>query len=310
MSDFTSPFWSLFVAGVTLVSIVACALLLVSMSRRRVSSDPEKTSHTWDGDLDEYNNPLPRWWIWLFWITIVFSIAYLTLYPGLGTYRGAWGWTSTGQYRSEVADAERRYGPIYVRFAKMDLVELARDPQARAVGQKLFLNYCTQCHASDARGAKGFPNLTDDDWLYGGEPAMIETTILGGRNGMMPPMGPALGEAGVRDAVNFVRSLSGLAHDAPAAARGKVLFATYCAACHGPEGKGSTVVGAPNLTDSVWLYGSSEATLTETITKGRTNHMPAHKELLGEARVHVVAAYVYGLSHPQATGVLRVKSTP
>ena len=310
MSDFTSSFWSIFVAGVTLVSIVACALLLVSMSRRRVATDPEKTSHTWDEDLDEYNNPLPRWWIWLFWITIAFALAYLVLYPGLGTYRGAWEWTSNGQYQAEVAAAERQYGPIYARFAKMDIKDLARDPQARAAGQKLFLNYCTQCHASDARGAKGFPNLTDDDWLYGGEPEMIETTILNGRNGVMPPWGALLGEAGVKDTMNYVRSLSGLSHDAAAAGRGKTLFGTYCAACHGPEGKGNIAVGAPNLTDAVWLYGSSEATITETITKGRANHMPAHKDLLGEPRVHVLAGYVYGLSHRNESPVRQVKNSP
>jgi len=310
MSDFTSGFWSIYVAGLTLVSIVACALLLMSMSKRRAAADPEKTAHTWDEDLAEYNNPLPRWWIWLFWITIVFGVVYLALYPGLGTFAGAWKWTSSGQYKAELAIAEREYGPRYAKYAATDLKALARDPQARAIGQKLFLNYCTQCHASDARGAKGFPNLTDDDWLYGGEPETIEATILNGRNGMMPPMGPVLGEAGVKDAMNFVRSLSGLSHDGAAAGRGKVLFGTYCAACHGPEGKGSTLVGAPNLTDRVWLYGSSEATITETITKGRTNRMPAHKDFLGEPRVHVLAAYVYGLSKPEATGIVAVKNGP
>jgi cytochrome c oxidase cbb3-type subunit 3 len=311
MSDFTSGFWNLYVAGLTLVSIVACALLLVSMSRRRVSTDPEKTAHVWDEDLDEFNNPLPRWWIWLFWITIFFSLGYLALYPGLGTYPGELKWSSSGQYQTELAAAEREYGPRYAKYAATDIKALARDPQARAIGQKLFLNYCTQCHASDARGSKGFPNLTDNDWLYGGEPENIEATILNGRNGMMPPMGPALGPNGVKDAMNFVRSLSGLSHDDAAAGRGKVLFGTYCAACHGPEGRGNIAVGAPNLTDQVWLYGSSEKTITETITQGRTNHMPAHKDFLGEARVHVLAAYVYGLSHPEsASSIVPVKTSP
>jgi cytochrome c oxidase cbb3-type subunit 3 len=299
MSDFTSGFWSLYVAAVTLVSIVACGLLLMSMSKRKLPSDPDQTGHVWDEDLVENNNPLPRWWVWLFWITIAFSLGYLWIYPGLGTWRGESNWTSVGQYQDEVKVAERQFGPLYQKFAAVDVKTLAADPEARAVGQKLFLNYCTQCHASDARGGKGFPNLTDDDWLYGGEPDTIQTTILGGRNGAMPAWGQILGAEGVLDAANYVRSLSGLPHDAARAGRGKTAFGTYCAACHGVEGKGNTAMGAPNLTDKVWLYGSSEGTVVETITKGRTNRMPAHKDFLGEARVHVVAAYVYSLSHPE-----------
>ncbi len=311
MSDFTGGFWGYFVAIVTLASVAGCALLLISMSKRRVASDPDKTAHTWDEDLAEYNNPLPRWWIWLFWVTIAFGLVYLWLYPGLGTREGSLKWTSAGEYREEVRVAETTFAPLYQKFASTDLVKLAADPQARAVGQKLFLNYCAQCHASDARGSKGFPNLTDGDWLHGGDPQVIETTILDGRHGVMPAMGPALGEAGTRDTANFVRSLSALPHDAAAAGRGKAHFATYCAACHGVEGKGNQAMGAPNLTDAVWLYGSSQATIVETITKGRDNTMPAHREFLGEARVHVLAAYVYGLSHPEATaGAVRVNTAP
>jgi cytochrome c oxidase cbb3-type subunit 3 len=307
MSDFTSSFWSFFVAGVTIVSIVACGLLLQSLSRRKVSSDPDKTGHVWDEDLDEYNNPLPRWWIGLFWITIVFSVGYLWVYPGLGSYEGSFKWTSTGEYDREVAVAENKYGPLYAKFAAADLKQLAADPEARAVGQKLFLNYCSQCHSSDARGGRGFPNLTDGDWLYGGDPQVIKTTIMEGRNGTMPPMAAVIGQANVKDVANYVRSLSGLSHDAAAAARGKAHF-TACAACHGPEAKGNPAIGAPNLTDKVWLYGSSEATIIETITQGRTNVMPAHKEFLGEARSHILAAYVYGLSDDGTKGVLRVKT--
>ena len=297
MSDFTSGFWSLFVAGITVVSIVACALLLMSMSKRKVSTDPEKTSHVWDEDLAEYNNPLPRWWVYLFWITIVFGLGYLVVFPGLGTYKGAAGWTSVAQYQDEMKEAERLYGPIYAKFASVDVKTLSTDPQARAVGEKLFLNYCAQCHASDARGGKGFPNLTDSDWLYGGDPDVIKTTILDGRNGIMPAWGPVLKDEGVKDVANYVRSLSGLSNDAARAERGKASFMTYCVACHGAEGKGNQALGAPNLTDQVWLYGSSEAALIETISRGRNNKMPAHRDFLGEPRVHVLAAYVYGLSH-------------
>ena len=299
MSDFTGDFWSVFVAGVTLVSIVACGLLLASLSMRKVATDPEKTAHVWDEDLDELNNPLPRWWIWLFWITIVFSLFYLWLYPGLGSYSGSLKWSSAGEYVDEVKVAERQYGPMYAKFALVGLKELAADPEARIAGQRLFLTYCSQCHASDARGGKGFPNLTDADWLYGGDPETIKTSILDGRNGVMPTMAAVVGdEAGAKDMAHYVRSLSGLAHDKASAARAQPKFAT-CGACHGAEGKGNPALGAPNLTDKVWLYGSSEATLVETIQKGRSNVMPAHREFLGEQRAHILAAYVYGLSQPE-----------
>jgi len=308
MSDFTGEFWSLFVAGATLVSVVACALLLAALSKRKVATDPKTTGHTWDEDLDELNNPLPMWWIWLFWITIVFSLAYLWIYPGLGSYAGSLKWTSAQEYTDEVKQAEALYGPLYARLAAADLKQVAADPEARLVGQRLFVNYCSQCHASDARGGKGFPNLTDADWLYGGDPETIKLSILDGRNGNMPPMGAAIGgEAAAKDVANYVRSLSGLAHDAAAAARGKEKF-VVCAACHGPDAKGNPAIGSPNLTDKTWLYGSSEATIVETIMQGRVNHMPAHREFLGEQRVHILAAYVYGLSQAARPDLVPVKT--
>ena len=300
MSDFIGNFWNLYVTIGTIVSIVACAVLLVALSRRKVAGDPDKTGHVWDEDLDEYNNPLPRWWIWLFWITIVFSFGYLWYFPGLGTHEGALKWTSTGQYDAEVGDAQKQYGPLFARLAAKDLVSLASDPEAKAVGQKLFVNYCSQCHASDARGAKGFPNLADSDWLYGGDPEAIKASILNGRNGVMPALGSAIGPGGVKDTMHYVRMLSGLAHDASAAERGKTPFGTICAACHGPEGKGNPALGAPNLADRIWLHGSSESTIAQTIAQGRASVMPAHKDFLGEERVHILAAYVYGLSRSAA----------
>ena len=308
MSDFDTSFWSLFVAIGTIVSIAACAVLLQLLSRRRAPTDPEKTGHTWDEDLDELNNPLPRWWISLFWITIVFGLGYLWAYPGLGSYEGLLKWTSAGEYQGEVQVADRQYGPLYARLAAMDVPALAVHAEAREVGQRLFLNYCSQCHASDGRGGKGFPNLADTDWLYGGSPEAIKASILDGRKGTMPALGAAVGgEKGAKDVANYVRSLSGLDHDKAGAARGKAAFAT-CAACHGAEGRGNPALGAPDLADKVWLYGAGEATIVETIMKGRANVMPAHREFLGEQRAHILAGYVYGLSHPQTkdAGVLRV----
>jgi cytochrome c oxidase cbb3-type subunit 3 len=298
MSDFTSSFWDFYISIITLVSIAACAVLLQSMSRKRVASDPDQTGHVWDEDLVENNNALPRWWIWLFWITIMFSLAYLWFYPGLGAREGAWKWSSTGAYQEEMAKAERELAPMYEKFTSTPIEQLAADPAAQALGQRLFLNQCAQCHASDGAGSRGFPNLTDNDWLYGGEPAAIKASILDGRNGVMPPFAQ-LGTEGVKDTAHYVRSLSGLTADSIRVVRGKELYTQNCAACHGAEGKGNTALGAPNLADKIWLYGSTEPVIIETINKGRNNQMPAHRDFLGEARVHVLTAYVYGLSRPE-----------
>lgn len=302
MSDFVNGFWSVYVALLTLVSVVGCGVFLWVQSKAKAtaaSSGEVKTmGHVWDGDLAEYNNPLPRWWSWLFYITVVFALGYLAVYPGLGTYQGAFKWSSLGQYAGEMQQAEAQYAPIFARFQQQDIKAVAADPEAKKMGERLFLTYCAQCHGSDARGAKGFPNLTDKDWLWGGEPEQIKTSILEGRQGVMPPHAQ-LGAEPVKDLAHYVRSLSPgkLAHDSARAARGKEAFATAgCAGCHGPDAKGMAAVGAPNLTDSVWLYSSSEATVIETIGKGRSNKMPAHKEFLGEAKSHLLAAYVYGLS--------------
>jgi cytochrome c oxidase cbb3-type subunit 3 len=298
VSDFTSDFWSYYVAVITVVSIVACAVLLWTMSSSRVPGQQVGTmGHVWDENLEEYNNPLPNWWRWLFYITIVFGLAYLVLYPGLGEFAGTFKWTSTGQYEAEQARAAERYGPLFAKYSAMDIPAVAADPKAREMGQRLFLNYCAQCHASDAHGSRGFPNLGDNDWLYGGDPATIKATILNGRNGIMPPFGPVLGDEGVKDAAHYVLSLSGLTHDSLLASKGKALFAANCVACHGADGKGNAALGAPNLTDKVWLHGGGETTISETIRAGRNNKMPAWGEFLGEAKSHVLAAYVWSLSN-------------
>lgn len=301
MSDFVDGFWSLYIAGITIVSIIGCAVLLTLQHHKRVPGQAVGTTgHEWDEDLAEYNNALPRWWMWLFWITIVFSLLYLALYPGLGTFQGLLKWSSTGQYQAEQANADAIYGPVFAKYGAMEIPAIARDPQGRAMGERLFLTYCSQCHGSDARGAKGYPNLADGDWLYGGEPEVILASILDGRNGMMPPMGAAVGgPEGVKELANYVLSLSGSAHDAKLAEAGKAKFA-ICAACHGPEGKGNPQLGAPDLTDRIWLYGGSLATISETIDKGRANRMPAHKDFLGPERSRILAAYVWGLTNAQA----------
>jgi len=297
MSQFTSSFWDYYIGVISVVSILACGVLLLAQSKRRVAGgQTETTGHTWDEDLGEYNNPLPRWWMWLFWITIVFSLVYLALYPGLGSFAGYLKWTQVGQLEQENAQANAQFGPLYEKFAGQEVAQLAKNPEALAIGQKLFLNTCAQCHASDAAGSRGFPNLTDTDWLYGGDPATIKATITEGRNGIMPPFGPALGEQGTKDVAHYVMSLSGMAADSIRVERGKPLFAQTCAACHGAQGKGNPQLGAPNLSDKAWLYGAGETTIIETITRGRNNQMPAHKELLTASKIHLLTAYVYSLS--------------
>jgi len=301
VSDFTGDFWAVYISAITILSILACALLLWSLSTRRVAAPggPSVTGHVWDEDLAEYNNPLPRWWIWLFYITIAFGLAYLALYPGLGSYRGLLNWSSSGEHDADLAKASEVYQPIYAKYAAMPVAEIARDPQAREMGQRLFLNYCAQCHASDARGGKGYPDLSDGDWLYGGDPDTIVATITNGRNAMMPPWGKILGDEGTANLADYVASLSGGVHDELRAARGKELFAANCVACHGPDGKGNPALGAPNLTDKTWLYGSSSTALIETIGKGRSGMMPAWGEFLGADKVRILAAYVWGLSNVQ-----------
>lgn len=295
-----SSFWSWFVAIVSIVNILACWWLIRWTAKPRpgeAAIEDNTTGHTWDGgDLAEYNNPMPRWWLWMFYILIVFALIYLFLYPGLGNYQGYLGWTQEGQYDAEVAAADERYGPLFAKFAETDIATLSQDPEAIKVGQRMFVNYCAQCHGADAKGAVGFPNLTDDAWLHGGEPETIKDTILNGKNGMMPPMGAAVGDAqAVDDVATYVLSLS-VSDSVSVNQNGKAKYEAICAACHGVDGKGNPALGAPNLADNTWLYGGSRAAITKTIMEGRQGMMPAHKEFLGEDKVHLLSAYVYSLS--------------
>ncbi|HZY20241.1 MAG TPA: cytochrome-c oxidase, cbb3-type subunit III [Ramlibacter sp.] len=298
MSDFTGNFWPAYVAGVTLVGIVACLLLLWITARKKVVATADNTTgHVWDEDLTEMNNPMPRWWMWLFVLTIVFSLLYLVAYPGLGTYEGQLRWSSREAYVSEVEKANRELAPLYAQFTARKVEEVAGDPQAMAIGERLFMNNCAQCHGSDARGSKGFPNLTDPDWLHGGTPGKIAETIKGGRQGAMPPMAATVGTPDdVKNVANYVLSLSGAPHDSVRAQLGKSKF-TACAACHGMDGKGNQAIGAPNLTDDVWLHGWGEQAIINIVNNGRTNVMPAQDGKLTDAQIHVLASYVWGLSN-------------
>ena len=306
-SDFFGSGWSIYITVIALVGIVACAVFLWVQSSAKISAG-KTTGHQWDEDLAEFNNPLPNWWRWMFYLTIAFALVYLWLYPGLGTREGTWGWSMRGQYDQEKAVADAQFNKAYGDLLKQDIVTVSQNAAAREAGQHLFFTYCIQCHGSDAKGGKGFPNLTDKDWLWGGTPDKIKETIMLGRTATMPPKGlkPDMNGEQIKDVANYVRSLSGLATDSIRAQRGAEIFAAGCMPCHGVGGKGNVGL-APNLTDKTWLYGSSEATIIETITKGRQNRMPAFGDFLGDAKVHLLAAYVYGLGGgeqpPAATAV-------
>jgi len=296
MSDFFSGGWSLFVAIGTIGGLVFCALLLFIASRRQVMAADNTTGHVWDEDLRELNNPLPAWWMGLFVLTIVFSGIYLALYPGLGSEAGKLGWTSLGEHAKDVDQARAAMAPVYAGFADMTPEQLAKDPKAHAIGERLFANNCAQCHGADAKGSKGFPNLTDGDWLWGGTPEAITQTITQGREGMMPPMAAAVGGSDdVRHVAHYVLSLSGSPHNPLFAQLGKPKFAA-CAACHGPGGQGNPALGAPNLSDKIWLHGWGEDAVMAMVNNGKHNVMPAHGERLTPEQIRVLASYVWGLS--------------
>ena len=304
MSDFVNEFWNWYVILIVLISVIACGVFLWSQSVHHPGGEQTTvtTGHVWDETLTEYNNPLPRWWMWLFYGTVIFALIYVALYPALGRYPGIFGWTSVGEHTKEVATVDAQVKPLFEKFQKMDLQAVAADKEAMEMAGRLFQTYCIQCHGVTGQGSrdKGFPNLTDKDWQWGGTPEQIVETIANGRMGVMPPYGGSPeaigGEAGAKEVANYVRSLSGLSHNSDLAEKGKAKYETVCFACHGQDGKGMQALGAPNLTDKTWLYGSSEAKIVETIVAGRQNQMPAWKEFLGDAKIHLLSAYVLGLS--------------
>ncbi len=293
-------FWHWFVAAGTILFVLWCTWLIAWSAKQGPQDipDDEVVGHKWDGDLQEWNNPAPKWWLYLYFITIAWAIGYLVVF-GLGSWEGTLGWSQQGQYESEMQAAAARYEPIYEKFAAMDFEELSMNADANKLGKSLYASYCTTCHGSDARGATGYPNLTDDDWLYGKSEAAITSTLKNGRTAVMPVLAPALGgDQGVDNMVRYVQSLGGIvAADDPAALSAKPMFVALCSACHMPEGTGNQALGAPNLTDDVWLYGSSDDAIRTTIVQGRNGLMPAHGDLLGEDRTKILAAYVYSLSN-------------
>lgn len=300
--DSLSSFWSAWIIVVTLGTIALSVWILLANRRTDKTPDAdgniETTGHAADG-IEEYDNPLPQWWFKLFILTVVFALGYLVLYPGLGNYAGILGWSQESQWEEEVADAEDRFTPIFAQYQEVPIPDLAQDAEAMQVAERIFLNNCAVCHGSNAQGGYGFPNLTDDDWLWGGTPEAILETLHNGRMGNMPAKGtmPSMTNEQVDQVVNYVLSFSGREKDAEAAKAGEQVFAQACVACHGPEGKGMQALGAPNLTDNTWLYGSTYEWIKETVMNGRQNQMPAQDRLLSDDQIQILAAYVYSLSN-------------
>ena len=296
MADFTHSFWNWYISIPTVLGMLWCFYLLFNNSRKIDPEEEGKTmQHVWDEDLSEINNPLPKWWLNLFYLTIVFGFGYLILYPGLGSYQGLLGWSEIGEYEQELAEADRKYAPLYEKYGRQKLAELGQDTHAMGTAKRLFSTNCAICHGSDARGNTGFPNLQDDQWLYGGDGETIKLSITNGRNGMMPAWLAPLGEQGVSELTEYLYGFQNTVDNAQAAEAGKQKFTMFCAACHGIDATGNQIMGAPNLTDKYWLYGGSKSAIAQTISMGRQGVMPAHKDLLNENQIHLLSAYILSL---------------
>jgi cytochrome c oxidase cbb3-type subunit 3 len=289
-----ASFWSYWIIILTTVTIVGITWILFANRKREQQSTEKTTGHVYDG-IEEYDNPLPAWWFYMFFITIVWGIGYLIIYPGMGNYPGAIGWTQIGQLDREVAAADEKYRDMRDRYLALPVAEVAADPAARKMGMRLFANNCAQCHGADAKGAYGFPNLTDDDWIYGRDPEIIKATIVNGRQAVMPAWGSVIGDEGIADVTQYVLSLNGKQVNEAQVEKGEKVFQTYCVACHGPDAKGNPAMGAPNLTNGVWLYGGSAEQIAHSLRAGRNGMMPSFKDTLSEDKIHLLTAYVYGL---------------
>lgn len=292
-----SSFWHWFVIIGVVGSLLAMLSLLIF---NRKTSGNRTTGHTWDG-IEELDNPLPMWWVWLFVGTVIFAVPFLLFFPGFGNFSGVGGWSAAKQHDAAVRQNQTRFEPLYNELGQMAEPDLHANPRAQKVGRRLFINHCSTCHGVNARGGFGFPNLTDTDWLWGDGFDAVKTAITNGRTAAMPPWGVPLGQQGVANVTQYVLQLSGAAHDSERAALGATQFATFCTACHGPEGLGNPVFGAPNLTDDIWLYGGSAGQISFTLQHGRAGNMPAHNLILSENQIHILTGYVTQLSRPVRT---------
>jgi len=291
-----TSFWSGWVILLTTLTIVLITWVLFANRQRERRSGERTTGHEYDG-IEELDNPLPAWWFWMFAITIIWGVAYLIVYPGLGNFPGLLGWTQIEQHDREVAAADEKFRAMRDRYLALPVEEIANDPALRKMGQRIFGNNCAQCHGADAKGSYGFPNLTDDDWIWGGSPDAIKATLINGRKAAMPPWEAILGDKGIAETTAYVLSLNGRDSDPAQVAAGETHFNTYCVACHGADGTGNPALGAPNLTNGIWLYGGSETQISHSLRVGRNGVMPAFEQTLSDDKIHILTAWVYGLSN-------------
>lgn len=291
--------WNWFVIIVTLVNILACWWLIIWASKKRPDEvgEGEVTGHKWDEDLEEYNNPMPRWWLILFHLTIVFGLVYIVLYPGLGNYSGVLNWTQIGQYDEEAKAIHEAQAKRFAELGNLSPAELVKNEQVLLTGSRIFAANCSTCHGSDAGGAIGYPSLNDSEWQYGSDYNTILQSISDGRTGVMPSWQASLQDDGVKEVTEYVLQLSGQQADADLAAVGKARYNLFCTACHGPTGAGNPALGAPNISNDIWLYGGSREAITQSIANGRMGAMPAQKNLLTEEQMKLVAAYVTSLTN-------------
>ena len=292
-----SNFWTFYIVTIVAINLVGCAVIL-HFNSKVPASEAKELDHGFDG-ITEYNTPLPRWWMWLFWSTIAFACVYLTLYPGLGKYTGMYQWTAAKQWNEEVNEAKKHYEPIFAGYYARSIEDLSKDPDALKVGKRLFLRNCAPCHSSDAKGGVGFPNITDGHWIHGGAPETIRKTITNGRVGVMPAMNVILGnEETIKQVAGYVVQMRGGKSDIPLTEVGENKFKMVCTACHGAGGRGNQAMGAPNLVKGSLLYGTKQNNIEQTLRMGRKSTMPAHKLLLSAEQIHLLTAFVYSLSTP------------
>jgi cytochrome c oxidase cbb3-type subunit 3 len=285
-----SIFWSVWIIVLTLGTLVGLFWLLFG-NRTRPDTEEKTTGHIYDG-IEEYDNPLPAWWFHMFVLSMVFGIGYLVLFPGLGSFKGILNWTQESQWQQENEKINARFDSVLRQYASTPIEILAKDEKARRSGQRLFSSYCATCHGADAGGNTGFPNLRDNDWLWGGTPEKIKETLILGRQAAMPAWKGILNDKQLNDVALWLTSA-----DKPEA--GAQVFATYCTACHGADAHGNPALGAPNLTDNIWLYGGSMGEIKTTLSSGRNGQMPAHAHILSPEKIHVLTAYIYGLRTQQ-----------
>ena len=293
-----TDFWSGWIIVLTAITYVLLAWVLLGNRKITQTGEEKTTGHVYDG-IEEYDNPMPAWWIKMFVLTMLFGIGYLIAYPGLGKWPGLLNWTSVQQWEGDVEEARLENEALYAGFLEQDAATLAENDQAMRIAKRVFANNCAVCHGTDGKGSYGFPNLTDNDWLYGGEPAQIAQSIHDGRSGVMPSWLSALGNEGVASMAAYVQALSSGNTDAPELAESKQKYAMFCSACHGPTGDGNIAMGAPRLNDDIWLYGGDAGSIMQTLTKGRLGKMPRHAEMLSEAKIHLLSSYVYQLSRQE-----------